>query len=83
MKSIYVDFGNADEDGAVRLVTIGTVQALSNQGIELREGATLRITDGELTADAKIFFRSGMWVASIITWLTNHDDKAEDKPASA
>ncbi len=67
-KLIFVDFGNADEDGAIRLVTFGTLQDLFEEGIELREGIVLKISDGELIADATVAFREGMWVALINNW---------------
>jgi hypothetical protein len=67
---VPVDFGNRDEDGAVRLVTRGTVEYLKSRGIALSEGLPLLMSDGELTAEGTCTLRQGMWVAVISRWLS-------------
>ena len=62
---IPVDFGNADEDGAVRLVTEGTVEHLRFHNIELSEGMKITVSDGELTADGTCTKRDNMWVVLV------------------
>lgn len=64
-----IDFGNCDADGAVRLVTRATVDALKEQSVELKEGMTLTLTDGELTAEGVTKMRDGLWVVIINRWL--------------
>lgn len=66
---IPVDFGNRDEDGAVRLVTQGTVEHLKSHGIELSEGMKVTMSDGELTADGTCTRRDDMWIARIDRWV--------------
>jgi hypothetical protein len=67
---VPVDFGNCDEDGAVRLVTRGTVEYLQSHGIVLSEGLPLVLSDGELTAEGTCTLRQGMWVAIVTRWVT-------------
>jgi hypothetical protein len=65
---IPVDFNNADEDEAVRLVTRGTLDFLRANAIELFEGMDVTITDGEILADAVVTMRHGAWVAVVGRW---------------
>jgi hypothetical protein len=67
--SVPVDFGNREEDGAVRLVTRGTVEHLQRQGVSLREGLRIKMTDDELVAEGTCTLRDGIWVAVIERWL--------------
>jgi hypothetical protein len=67
---IPVDFGNCDPDGAVRLITRGTVKAIEDAGVTLQEGVEVFLTDGELRASGKVTMRDGMWVALVSNWLT-------------
>lgn len=67
--SLPVDFGNCDEDFAVRLNTRGVADALQKNGIQLHEGQEITITDDELTAISITSLRDGIWVAKIIRWL--------------
>ena len=62
---IPVDFGNADEDGAVRLVTVGTVEHLRFHSIELSDGMKITVSDGELTAGGTCTKRDNMWVVLV------------------
>jgi len=62
---IPVDFGNADEDSAVRLTIGGAVEYLRTNGIELTNGMRVLMTDGELTAEGVVELRGGMWIARI------------------
>jgi hypothetical protein len=66
---IPVDFGNCDPDGAVRLVTRGTVEAIKDAGVTMQEGVETILTDGELRAVGKVTMRDGMWVALVSSWL--------------
>jgi hypothetical protein len=66
---IPVDFGNCDPDGAVRLVTRGTVEAIKDAGVTMQEGVETILTDGELRAFGKVTMRDGMWVALVSSWL--------------
>jgi hypothetical protein len=70
--TIPVDFGNADEDGAVRLVTEGSVEHLRFHNIELSEGMKVIVSDGELTADGTCTKRDNMWVVLVERW-TKYD----------
>jgi len=67
---VPVDFGNADEDGAVRLTTVGTVEHLQSRGTVLAEGLPIVMSDGELTAEGHCTRRNGMWVAIVSRWVT-------------
>jgi len=66
---VPVDFGNRDDDGAVRLNTRGTVEHLQRHGIELVEGLGLTMTDDELVAEGTCTLRDGIWVARIEKWI--------------
>jgi hypothetical protein len=67
---VPVDFGNRDHDGAVRLVTRGTVEHLKSHGITLSEGMVITMSDGEITAEGTCAHRQGMWVAVVSAWKT-------------
>jgi hypothetical protein len=62
---VLVDFGNRDQDGALRLVTRGTVEHLKFHGITLSEGLEITMSDGELTAEGTCTHRQGIWVAGV------------------
>jgi hypothetical protein len=62
---IPVDFGNADEDGAVRLVTRGTLEYCADHNIVLSEGMKITMSDGEITAEGVVSRRGGFWVATV------------------
>lgn len=68
LTSVPVDFGNRDEDGAVRLVTRGTLEHLERHGIVLEEGLRITMTDDELFAEGRCTFRDGVWVATVEKW---------------
>ena len=78
LPKVYADFHNADSEGRLRLNCIGTVQDLSRQKIQLREGLQLTLfaddvdnngqrdeilTEGTVTYSAV----EKLWVA-IIDW---------------
>ena len=65
--TIYADFNNADSRGRLRLNGIGTVEDLSRQGIQLREGLRLTLHDEELEADGESLFspEEQLWVTRI------------------
>ena len=73
---VYADFQNADVGGRVRLNCTGTVEDLSAQGIELREGLALSLYSDdadengnldELLAEGTVSYSvdEGCWVATI------------------
>ena len=73
---IYVDFHNADPQGRLRLNCVGTVEDLSRQKVELRDGLALAFysddVDGkgdldELVTDGVVSFseEERCWVATI------------------
>jgi hypothetical protein len=64
-----VDFGNCDEDGAVRLSARGTIKHLRVHGIQLAEGEVVRVSDGELLAEGRCTLRRGMWVVENCAWI--------------
>lgn len=66
---VPVDFGNRDDDGAVRLNTRGTVEYLQRSGVELADGLSITMTDDELIAEGTCTLRDGIWVASIDKWI--------------
>jgi hypothetical protein len=68
--AVPVDFGNRDTDGAVRLVTRGTLDHLQSNGVVLTEGLQILMTDGEIVAEGTCTQRDGMWVARVTRWLT-------------
>ncbi len=86
---IYADFHNADSLGRVRLNCAGTVEDLSKQQVELREGLVLTLyTDDldeggradELLVDGIVLFseEEHCWVASI-DWTAIHHASNEDR----
>jgi hypothetical protein len=88
---IYVDLLKRDENGAVRLTTVGTRRDLAAAGIELREGLrVLLYTDDAddlgrpdaLFADGIIHFneRLGEWVAVIDDGSIRHDSDLMQSP---
>jgi hypothetical protein len=73
---IYADFHNADPQGRLRLNCIGTVEDLSQQQVELREGLVLALYSDdlddhgqldELLTDGVVSFseEEHCWVAAI------------------
>lgn len=66
---IPVDFGNADEDGAIRLVTRGTLEYCKDHGIVLSDGLSIAMSDGEIMAEGVVSRRGGFWVATVKRWM--------------
>lgn len=62
---VFVDFGNADDRGRVRLNTAGTIQDLCNQGIELVEGLELLLYQEfvEMKGVVEYSLEERIWVA--------------------
>lgn len=52
----------------MRLVTVSTLKFIDDRGIELIEGATVRVSDGELFAAGVLKYRERMWVATALKW---------------
>jgi hypothetical protein len=47
MPSIEVDFNNCDQEGRVRLNTIGAIQSLNESRVTLRNGLEVELTSGD------------------------------------
>ena len=45
---VYADFHNADSQGRLRLNSVGTIEDLARQQIELRQGLTLTLYSDDL-----------------------------------
>jgi hypothetical protein len=59
---IFADFGNSDPDGAVRLITDGTLDDLKRLNISLSEGMHLWLTDYDVEVTGNTTYRNGVWV---------------------
>lgn len=64
---VFVDFGNADDMGRVRLNTVGTINDLCDQGIELVEGLELTLYQEEVEMQAVVEYslEEQQWVAKV------------------
>jgi hypothetical protein len=64
---IFADFHNADRQGRLRLNCNGTLEDLTQQGIELKEGIPLKLYSEDLEADGVVHFspEEKIWVAAI------------------
>jgi transcription antitermination factor NusG len=49
MPSIEVDFNNCDQEGRVRLNTIGAIQSLNQSQVTLRNGLEVELTSGDFS----------------------------------
>lgn len=67
---VFVDFGNADDRGRVRLNTEGTIDDLCNQDIELVEGLELILyqVGVEMKATVTYSHEESQWVAKADWW---------------
>jgi hypothetical protein len=91
---VYADFQNLDDDNRLKLTCAGTIEDLTRQGIELREGLVLTFymddADDEgrpdpLLAEGIVHYQEEdrCWVASI-DWsaLRHASELMNQKPAS-
>jgi hypothetical protein len=64
---VFADFHNADEQGRLRLNCVGTIEDLSRQNIELKNGQQVILYSEELEVDGIVSYsdREKVWVASI------------------
>lgn len=62
---ITVDFGNADQDGAIRLVTKGSIEDIERLDLTLVDGAKVWLTDNDVEAKGTLVLRDDMWVVVI------------------
>jgi hypothetical protein len=64
---VFADFNNADQQGRIRLNTVGTIRDLDRLGIVLQEGAELLLSCLELEAEGRATYsdHEHVWVASI------------------
>ena len=68
IKKIFADFNNTDIKGRVRLTTVGTLNDIREQNIELKEGLEVLIDDDDgLTTHGIVEFseEENIWVAKI------------------
>jgi hypothetical protein len=90
---VYVDFHNADSHGRLRLNCVGTVEDLSQQQIELREGLLLTLYSddvddegqlNELLAEGAVSFsqEEHCWVAAIDWDAIRHASEKQDSHAN-
>jgi hypothetical protein len=88
-QKVYADFHNADIHGRLRLNCVGTIEDLSRQRIELREGLTLTLYSDDsdeagrldrLFVDGLVSFseEEDCWVAAIDWSAIRH---SSDRPA--
>jgi hypothetical protein len=86
---IYADFHNADARGRLRLNSVGTIEDLARQQIELREGLPLTLYSDDLDdqgaldkllVDGVVSFskEEDCWVATIDWSAIRH---SSDRPA--
>ena len=86
---IYADFHNADSRGRLRLNSVGTIEDLARQQIELREGLALTIYSDDLDeqgaldkllVDGIVSFseEEDCWIATIDWSAIRH---SSDRPA--
>jgi hypothetical protein len=66
---IFADFHNADEQGRIRLNSVGTISDLSRQSIKLQDGQLLTLYSEDLEADGEVQYseEESLWVA-VIDW---------------
>ena len=56
MKTIYADFNSVDEEGCIRLNCTQTLNDIENQGIQLKPGLKIKLSDGELVAEGRVMY---------------------------
>jgi hypothetical protein len=90
---VYADFHNADPHGRLRLNCVGTIEDLSRQQVELRDGLLLTLYSDDLDANGQldellvdgVVSYSGeehCWVATIDWSAIRHASDAQDPPAN-
>jgi hypothetical protein len=64
---VFVDFNNSDQQGRVRLNTVGTVKDLNRLGIVLRDSIDIILYSLELETRGIVAYspEEGLWVAKI------------------
>ena len=86
---VYADFHNADSTGRLRLDCVGTLDDLSQQRVELREGIVLTLYSDDLDekgqldkllVDGVVSYseEEHMWVA-VIDWTAIHHASDEQR----
>jgi len=48
-----------------------TIQFIIDRGIQLVNGAVVRLSDGEVTAAGELEYRDGTWVVTALKWEPN------------
>lgn len=56
MKTIFADYNNIDEEGCIRLNCVQTINDIETQGIKLKPGLKINLTNGELTAEGRVMY---------------------------
>lgn len=56
MKTIFADFNNIDEEGCIRLNCVQTLNDIKTQGIKLKSGLKIKLTDGKLIAEGRVMY---------------------------
>jgi hypothetical protein len=70
---VFVDFHNADEQGRLRLNTVGSIEDFAHQRVELRRGQSLTLYSEEyseeLEVDGIVEFSEGEKICvAVIDW---------------
>lgn len=75
---VYADFHNADPQGRLRLNCVGSIQDLSRQQVELREGLRLTIYSEDLEVEGQVQYSTeeNLWVA-VIDWNAIREIESE------
>lgn len=61
-KPLDVDFNNMDADGAIRLHLQEIVLQIKQMELELVDGSSVWLTDGDIEVEAILRIRDGIWV---------------------
>jgi hypothetical protein len=66
---VFVDFDNANAQGCLRLNCIGTIEDLTLQKIELKDGQLLKLYSEDIEVDGTVRYSptENLWVA-VIDW---------------
>ena len=83
---VFVDFQNAAPQGRLRLNSLGTVEDLTRQGIDLRDDQWLTLYSEDVEADGQVRYsgEENLWVA-VIDWqaIRRHPDLVSETDGDA
>ncbi|MBL0028892.1 MAG: hypothetical protein IPO95_07445 [Rhodanobacteraceae bacterium] len=76
---IFADFNNFDQDGFIRLNTIGTIRDLADAGIVLHEGLRLTVSDNDLKAEIQVMppANEGVWRGKVVSVIEEFDHSSK------